>query len=94
MLIVISLTGTIFTPTTGSSTEEIRQTIIQSFSPPLVSPDVLNATADKLLELYPDDPALGSPYGTGVQTFELPDGFKRQASLCTSSDFPSIAIAA
>ncbi len=30
----------------------------------------------------PDDPVLGSPYGTGNQTFGLPSGYKRLTSMC------------
>ncbi|KAG0148766.1 hypothetical protein CROQUDRAFT_691971 [Cronartium quercuum f. sp. fusiforme G11] len=34
----------------------------------------------KVAEIYPDVPKLGSPYGTGNQTFGLPSSFKRLAS--------------
>lgn len=59
---------------------DIRASIISSFSPPLVSEALLQSTADKILELYPDDPALGSPFNTGNDTFGLP-GFKRAAAI-------------
>jgi hypothetical protein len=36
--------------------------------------------ANKLLKLYPDIPALGSPYNTGNETFGLSPQFKRIAS--------------
>ena len=75
--------GTIFTATTNLTTAGIRANIIGSYSPPLTSEALLEATADKLLELYPDDPALGSPFNTGNQTFGLPSGFKREAALST-----------
>ena len=76
-----ALIGTIFTPTTNLSTADVRATIISSYSPPLVDPAILQQTADKLLQLYPDDPAVGSPFNTGTQTFGLPAGFKREAAL-------------
>ena len=75
------LIGTIFTPTTNLSTADIHASIIASYSPPLVNPAVLQQTADKLLQLYPDDPTVGSPFNTGSQTFGLPSNFKREAAL-------------
>ncbi|KAK0450541.1 triacylglycerol lipase 3 [Desarmillaria tabescens] len=36
---------------------------------------------ERLLELYPDNPSVGSLYGTGEETFGLPSGFKRVASM-------------
>lgn len=35
----------------------------------------------KLIQLYPDNPALGSPFGTGNETFGLSPGFKRYAAM-------------
>ncbi|PPQ65131.1 hypothetical protein CVT24_003221 [Panaeolus cyanescens] len=81
--------GTIFTPTTGLTQDDIRANIIASYSPPLVDPAVLAATADRLLELYPDDPSEGSPFGTGVSTFGLPSGFKREAAIQGDLSFHS-----
>ncbi|KAF9477645.1 extracellular triacylglycerol lipase precursor [Pholiota conissans] len=80
--------GTLFTPTTGNFTsDDIRETIIANFSPPLVAESVLTSTADKILELYPDIPALGSPFNTGNETFGLPSGFKRQAAIMGDINF-------
>ena len=45
------------------------------------SPYLSDTILDRLLELYPDDPSLGSPYGTGNETFGLPVGWKRVASM-------------
>ncbi len=44
----------------------------------------LEHAADQILELYPDIPALGSPFNTGNETFGLSSQFKRLAaiSLC------------
>lgn len=75
--------GTLFTPTTPAALTDagIRAAILQSYSPPLITAAVLNTTADKLLELYPEDAAEGAPYGTGALTFGLPAGYKRLAAL-------------
>ena len=42
-------------------------------------PGASNATIARLLELYPEDPAAGSPFGTGDQ-FALTPEFKRIAA--------------
>ncbi|KAF9045371.1 esterase 1 [Panaeolus papilionaceus] len=81
--------GTIFTSQTSLTQDDIKANIIASYSPPLVDPAVLQATADRLLELYPDDPADGSPFDTGVSTFGLPSGFKREAALQGDLSFQS-----
>jgi len=82
--------GTIFTPRVGSlSTAEINASIIANLSPPLVNPAILQNAATKLLELYPDIPALGSPFNTGNDTFGLPSGYKREAALMGDLSFQS-----
>ena len=73
--------GTIFTSRTFLTTADIDATIIANYSPPLVNPAVLQDAANTLLELYPDVPALGSPFNTGNETFGLPTGYKREAAL-------------
>ncbi|KJA23957.1 hypothetical protein HYPSUDRAFT_1079387 [Hypholoma sublateritium FD-334 SS-4] len=80
--------GTLFTPATAQTEADIRASIISSFSPPLVSEALLQSTANKILELYPDDPALGSPFNTGNDTFGLP-GFKRAAAIMGDLSFHS-----
>ncbi|KAG6886965.1 hypothetical protein C0992_001421, partial [Termitomyces sp. T32_za158] len=73
--------GTAFTPLTVNSEEQIHNLIIANFSPPIVSAQELERTADKLIELYPDIPALGSPFNTGNETFGLSSVFKQAAAL-------------
>ena len=74
--------GTLFTPRVGNlTTADIRAAIIVNYSPPLIYPSVLQNTAEILLDLYPDVPALGSPFNTGNNTFGLPSGYKRYAAL-------------
>ncbi|KAK0224133.1 triacylglycerol lipase 3 [Armillaria fumosa] len=59
--------------------EDIKEYLATTYStfPPTI-PDAILA---QFLELYPDDPSLGSPYVTGNQTFGLPSGFKRVAAM-------------
>ncbi len=74
--------GTLFTPQTINSTAEIEDMLSALLSPPLVSSEALAATIARLLELYPDVPALGSPFGTGNASFGLSSEYKRYAALC------------
>ena len=76
-----SFLGTIFSSHNFLTTADINATIIANYSPPIVNPSVLQDTANTLLELYPDIPALGSPFNTGNETFGLPTGYKREAAL-------------
>lgn len=45
---------------------------------------------DALIQLYPDDPAQGSPYGTGSNIFGLGSEYKRAASMAGDIWFHSI----
>ncbi len=64
-------------PTINLTEIEEKAYIARIFSPPGLPDKVV----DRLFELYPDDPALGSPYNTGNETFGLSKSFKRMASL-------------
>ncbi|KAJ7111464.1 extracellular triacylglycerol lipase precursor [Mycena epipterygia] len=72
--------GTLFTPTTINSTDEISESFI-AMSSPSVSPKTLESAVLTLLQLYPDIPALGSPFNTGNDTFGLSSQFKRYAAI-------------
>jgi carboxylesterase type B len=72
--------GTLFTPTTINSTEEINQDTV-ALSSPSVSTTMLEASVLELLKLYPNDPSLGSPFNTGNDTFGLSPQFKRAAAI-------------
>ncbi|KAF7376885.1 Carboxylic ester hydrolase [Mycena sanguinolenta] len=78
--------GTTFVPQTINSTEEILESILSLFSPSS-SPTTLEESAETVLQLYPDIPALGSPFGTGNSTFGLSSQFKRAAAIIGDSDF-------
>ncbi|KAJ7624729.1 Carboxylesterase, partial [Roridomyces roridus] len=69
--------GTLFVPTDTNSSDTIRDYIIVPSTPSPRGAQALAAAADKILELYPDDPALGSPFGTGDETWGLGSQYKR-----------------
>jgi hypothetical protein len=83
-------TGTFFLPTTINSEQQIHEYLIANYSPPLVTPTKLEQAVGKILELYPDVPALGSPFNTGNNTFGLSSSFKRVSAICTPLCFPFI----
>ena len=43
-----------------------------------------------ILQMYPDDPAVGSPFGTGNETFGLSSQFKRAAAILCDISFTSL----
>ncbi|TBU30164.1 carotenoid ester lipase [Dichomitus squalens] len=51
-------------------------------------PNITDSQAQVVLDLYPDDPSEGAPYGTGSQ-YELAPMFKRIASIAGDIDFDS-----
>ncbi|KAL0580035.1 hypothetical protein V5O48_001969 [Marasmius crinis-equi] len=84
--------ATALTSTITSSSDEIRNSITSNFtakSDGTVGTE-LAAAADRLLQLYPDDPALGSPFNTGTETFGLSSQFKRANALTGDLMFHSV----
>ncbi|KAF4583827.1 hypothetical protein EYR40_002322 [Pleurotus pulmonarius] len=74
--------GSVFAPEHTSSSEEIRARLIATYlSSAAVSQAQVEEVVDKLMEIYPDIPALGSPYNTGNETFGLSSQYKRLGSL-------------
>ncbi|KAF7365814.1 Carboxylic ester hydrolase [Mycena venus] len=75
-------------PMQSYSSDTIKAALTQLYSPPVpgVTDDELSDKIDQLLMLYPDDPALGSPYNTGNETFGLPSGWKRSTSIYSNID--------
>jgi len=55
-----------------------------------VSPQTLGSHVQELLRLYPDIPALGSPYNTGNNTFGLGVFYKQWASIVGDLFFHSL----
>ncbi|KAK7040276.1 hypothetical protein VNI00_009743 [Paramarasmius palmivorus] len=82
--------GTIFTPQTVPDDEDtLREAIISNFTTRTGNDAQLEKTVDYLLKLYPDIPALGSPYNTGNQTFNLSSEYKRWAAITNDVSFHS-----
>ncbi|TEB32792.1 triacylglycerol lipase 3 [Coprinellus micaceus] len=73
--------GTFFAAAQEMKDADFKTLLVGQHLPPTVSQKVLEEVADKLLELYPDDPTVGSPFGTGGELFGLPSSFKRSAAL-------------
>ncbi|KAJ7484818.1 Alpha/Beta hydrolase protein [Mycena galericulata] len=76
--------GTLFVPQDTNSSAVIRDYIIVPATPSPRGPAALAAAADRILQLYPDDPSLGSPFGTGNETFGLGSQYKRYAAVRAS----------
>src|SRR5260221_918940 len=68
-------------------TEDISIWLNANLTPSPLGADALRAGIDKVISLYPDDPSVGSPYGTGNETFGRGPVYKRAASICMSSAF-------
>ena len=81
--------GTSFIPASINSTEEIRALTVANTMVSQMPSVQLNKVVDELLELYPDIPALGSPFDTGNETFGLSSQFKRAAALLGDVSFQS-----
>lgn len=75
------LIGALFTPQTTNSSEIIRETLIAGSTPSPRGPAALATAVEKILELYPDIPADGSPFNTGNDTFGLNSQYKRFAAI-------------
>ena len=73
--------ATLFAPQNINSVETILG-FLTGFSPSLLTPFAQNATIERILQLYPDIPALGSPFDTGNNTFGLNSEYKRYNAIC------------
>ena len=73
--------GTGFTSRSINSKKEVYDRIVSLFSPPIVAPSDFDDVAQNILRLYPDIPALGSPFDTGNETFGLSSVYKQTASI-------------
>ena len=76
--------GTVFSPQGIQSDGEIEKLVLGATSPPDVDPAVQQEYVKGLVDVYPDEPALNSPYGTGNETFGLSPFWKKYNSLCES----------
>ncbi|ESK84548.1 extracellular triacylglycerol lipase precursor [Moniliophthora roreri MCA 2997] len=75
--------GTLFASSVIAIDEEtLREALIANFTlSPGSSTCDLDDAVDTILELYPDIPALGSPFNTGNETFGLSPTFKRLSAI-------------
>ncbi|KAF8147683.1 extracellular triacylglycerol lipase precursor [Crassisporium funariophilum] len=76
--------GTLFTAQDVNSTDTIRRYLAAWTSPIVagtVSPAQQAITIEGILALYPNIAALGSPFGTGNETFGLDSQYKRFAAI-------------
>ncbi|KAI5832220.1 alpha/beta-hydrolase [Schizophyllum commune Tattone D] len=83
--------GTWFAPTQVSNETLVRLLLRTLLSPPVDghTDDELQSMIDEILALYPDDPALGSPYNTGNETFGLSSTYKRVSAILGDDMFHS-----
>ncbi|KAJ8456558.1 hypothetical protein ONZ45_g18676 [Pleurotus djamor] len=77
---------TLLTSLAVNSTEHVKNGLLDLFRGP-VSSFALDRFAEQMLRLYPDIPALGSPFGTGNETFGLSSQFKRMSALLNDVAF-------
>ena len=81
--------ATIFVPTSTSSDEDITS-FFTLYADPL-DPEAplppLQSVRETLLEMYPNITALGSPFGTGNDTFGLGSEYKRVAAMAVDIAF-------
>ncbi|KAI0754455.1 extracellular triacylglycerol lipase precursor [Daedaleopsis nitida] len=73
--------GTHFTSTSLSSDEQIIEFLTDFDQPFMNATQAFKDDLQTLLELYPDNPALGCPFGTGNETFGFSSQYKRSAAI-------------
>ncbi|OBZ76977.1 Lipase 2 [Grifola frondosa] len=81
--------GTAFISTSVSNVQDIRDFVVGESFPSSngQASAQFNTVVDLLLEFYPDDAALGSPFGTGNNTFGLSSQYKRLAAIASDNLF-------
>jgi hypothetical protein len=79
----------LFVDPSVATTDDLRL-YIASQLPGISDPAQMNATVDRMMELYPDDPALGSPFGTGNETFGLSIEWKRGTAISCDVNFSGV----
>ncbi|KAL5534974.1 hypothetical protein ACEPAF_3065 [Sanghuangporus sanghuang] len=82
--------GTTFVPTATESTAQIQQAAFAATSPSPVSSEEQASVINTILQMYPDDPALGSAFGTGNEIFGLSAHIKRAAAILCKASFTSL----
>jgi hypothetical protein len=82
----LTITGTLFVSDARAPnyTEAGLTTTLRLSAPFMGTSLELNRTIEGIFALYPDVPALGSPYGTGNELFGFTSLYKRAAAICKS----------
>ncbi|KAK6996541.1 carboxylic ester hydrolase [Favolaschia claudopus] len=73
--------GTFLTPPTVNSTADVEAVLMSNYTTPTIPSTQLKAAICELMKLYPDNPALGSPFNTGNATFSLSPQWKRLTAI-------------
>ncbi|ESK89899.1 extracellular triacylglycerol lipase precursor [Moniliophthora roreri MCA 2997] len=73
--------GTLLAPQNINGPDITRQRLFALFSPSPAGDEAVQHAIVDLMNIYPDDPSAGSPFGTGNQTFGLNPEYKHFASL-------------
>ncbi|KAH9850203.1 esterase 1 [Lenzites betulinus] len=73
--------GTQFVSTSIATDDQLTQFLDTLITPLGPTSSAEQTQIDGMLQLYPNNPALGSPYGTGNDTFGLGAEYKRGASI-------------
>ncbi|KAI0742345.1 extracellular triacylglycerol lipase precursor [Daedaleopsis nitida] len=79
--------GTDFIPESITTEEQAVQFLLIDDQPFGDPPPSFEQDVASILQLYPDVPALGSPYGTGNETFGLSSQYKRVAAILGDASF-------
>ncbi|PIL26418.1 hypothetical protein GSI_12175 [Ganoderma sinense ZZ0214-1] len=83
--------GTDFVPRQISSDLQYPEFVLiaEDPFPEVVTPD-FQVSVGTLIALYPDDPAAGSPFGTGNETFGLSSQYKRASAMYGDVSFQAV----
>ena len=80
--------GTEYVPQTISNDTQLVEYLIEAGDPFATNvSERFEQDIATLLQLYPNNPALGSPYGTGNETFGLSSEYKRAAAMLGDVSF-------
>ncbi|OCB90794.1 esterase 1 [Sanghuangporus baumii] len=82
--------GTAFVPITFNSTDLLRQWLLTNTTPSVVSDLEHGFVIDAILDIYPNIPAEGSPFGTGDNTFDLDPAYKQACAVFCDVAFTSL----
>ncbi|KAI3596374.1 extracellular triacylglycerol lipase precursor [Moniliophthora roreri] len=81
MILTQLLLGTLRAPQNITGPEETLRRLFDVFAPSPAGDKALENAIAKVIDIYTDDPSVGSPFGTGNQTFGLNPEYKRYASI-------------